>query len=98
MSDDHAHGSRDMFQLYRSPAKKNGEYLGTSRVSIKFTEDIPVDNATGDGTIVAPDIIEVNFATPVGATPADNLRRRMQVVAILSDDSIMNDLIEKGEI
>jgi hypothetical protein len=87
-----------MFQLYRSPAKKNGEYLGTSRVSIKFTEDISVDNATGDGTIVAPDIIEVNFATPVGATPADNLRRRMQVVALLIDDSIMDDLIEKGEI
>lgn len=90
--------NRDMIQLYRTAPKRNGEYRGTARTAVKLTEDVSVDNVSGDGSIVAPMIMEVTFSIPVGATAAQTLELRQRGIALLDDDAIVADLIDKQEI
>lgn len=94
----HALDARDIVQFYRTAAKRNGEYRGTARSAFKLTEDISVDNVSGDGSIVAPLIMEVSFSVPVGATAAQTLELRQRGIALLDDDAIVADLIDKQEI
>lgn len=94
----HTLDARDTIQLYRTAPKRNGEFKGTARTAIKLTEDVSVDNVSGDGSIVAPMIMEVSFSIPVGATAAQTLELRQRGIALLDDDTIVADLIDKQEI
>lgn len=94
----HVLDSRDMIQLYRTAPKRNGEFRGVARTSIKVTEDISVDNVSGDGQIVAPMLLECSFSIPVGATAAQTLELRQRLLALLDDDSVMADLVDIQEI
>lgn len=82
---------RSMLGFYRTPAKRNGNRRGSQKSSVKFTWDVIVPGVNGEN-IVETQYIEVNFSIPLGVPAADVLARRQHVVAILDDDSIMNDL------
>jgi len=93
----HSVDSRDIMQLYRTAAKRNGESRGTSKSAVKLTSDVSVPNASGSGDIVLPLIAEVSFSVPVGVTAAQTLELRQQLVALLDDDAVMaalNDVLE----
>lgn len=94
----HTVDSRILLQLYRSAPKRNGVTRGTSKSTVKFTEDIAVSNVAGDGDIVLPLICEISFSVPVGATAAQTMELRQRAVSILDDDSIMADLNDTLEI
>jgi len=88
---------RKLMQLYRSVAKRSGAFRGVNRSTVKFTEDIEVPNADGDGTVVQPHIIEILEHAPVGTTPAQTLEMRQRAIAFLDNDAIaapLHDLLE----
>lgn len=89
----HASDSRDIFQLYRTYPKQNGNFKGVEKCSIKFTYDHSVDGVDGVATLTSPAIAEINFSLPVGMTAAEKLIVRQRVISILDDDTVMDDLM-----
>lgn len=95
---DHTLADRNTLQFYRTPPRRNGEFLGAAKTSLKFTQDTSVANASGDGNIVAPLIMEVQISAPVGVTEADLVHLRQRVLAVLDDDSVSGPLMFTQEI
>lgn len=90
---DHTMTTRNLLALYRSIPKPNGNFRGVAKTAAKFTRDVTVLGI--DGTpIVAPVIIEVSFAIPVGTPSAEILVERQKAVALLDLDSVMVSLNE----
>lgn len=78
----HSLQARNKLELYRTLAKRAGNFLGAAKGTMKFTQDVTVTGV--DGTdIVAPQIIEVNYSLPVGSTDAQALALRQRVLAAL---------------
>lgn len=84
----HTAASSNMMQLYRTLPKRSGDYLGSSKVSVKLTRTRTVGNAAGLD-IPAQDIAEVSFSIPVGVTATEMLATRQRLIAILDDDAVM---------
>jgi len=94
----HTLASRDTLTFNRTAPKPNGDSRGMARSAIKFTQDVSVANASGDGTIVLPLIGEVSFSVPVGTTPAQTMELRQRIIAILDDDAISAPLMDTLDI
>jgi hypothetical protein len=84
----HSVASRDQVQFYRTFPKRAGSSRGSSKCAVKFTRDVLVPNASGDGDIVLPLIGEVTFSIPVGVSNhvLFNLREKMEQV--LAQESV----------
>lgn len=91
-ADVHALDNRHQVEFYRSPAKRNGNYRGTNRTTIKLTKDVAVDNVAGDGQIVAPLIWTISAAIPLGVSAADIENFRMETLAMLGETAVTSDL------
>lgn len=61
---------RETLGFYRTPSKKIGNFNGVMKGAVKTTLDIEVQNAIKE-TIVSPQIGEMSFSIPVGATVAN---------------------------
>lgn len=85
---------RNMLGFYRTPAKRNGNRRGSQKSSVKFTWDVIVPGVNGED-IIETQYIEVNSSIPLGVPVSDVLKRRQHVVAILDNDTIMNNLNTK---
>jgi len=83
---------RDAMQFYRTLPKRAGNFLGSAKMSVKFTQDKLVDTADGAGETPAPLIAEVSFSIPVGVSDADILAFRQRVIALLDNDTVMTKL------
>lgn len=94
----HTLQSRNNLQFYRTAPKRSGNYLGSSKVAMKFTQDVSVPNADGSGEIVSPLIAEVSFSLPVGTTSAEALAIRQHLVTILDRDDLAGPLCDVLEI
>lgn len=90
--------ARDQLALYRTFAKRNGIFLGSTKTTAKFTQDITVTNAEGTGDVKVPLIVEINFSVPVGATPAQTEEVRQRALALLDRTDLMSNLNDRGEI
>lgn len=88
----HVPDSRDMIAFYRTFPTKSGNFKGTSKSSVKLTEDISVTGADGVSSITAPLILEASFSVPVGATAAQIIELRQRLLAMLDNDTLMNSL------
>lgn len=88
----HSPDSRDTVSLYRSFPTKNGNFKGVQKSSIKLSKDHTVNGVDGVATLTSPVIIEVNFSVPVGVSPADVLKCRQRIIALLDDDTICDAL------
>lgn len=95
---DNTASSRNQLSFYASLPKRSGNFLGSSKASVKTTLDIAVPNADGSGNLVAPAIAEVSFSLPVGTTPAQALAIRQCLIAVLDRDDLMVPLCTFGEI
>lgn len=63
----HSPIARNTLGFYRTPSKKVGNFLGVMKSSMKHTMDIQITNAVGE-TVTSPQIGELSFSIPVGAT------------------------------
>lgn len=90
--------SRNILQFYRTPPKRSGNYLGSAKVALKFTQDVSVPNADGSGNVVSPLIAEVAMSIPVGTSTAEMLAIRQHLVTILDRDDLVGPLNEYLEI
>jgi hypothetical protein len=86
--------SRNIMQFYRTAPKRSGDYLGSAKVTVKFTVDVSVPNASGSGEVVSPQIGEINLSIPVGTTAVEMLALRQHLIAVLDRDDLMGPLSE----
>lgn len=90
--------SRDLIQIYATQARPGKGTLGASRQYVKTTRDVSVPNAAGDGNVVMPAIVNVEFSLPTGVTGEFVTELRQVAVAMLNNDAIMEDLNMQNEI
>lgn len=93
----HSLQARNMCQLYRTLPKRAGNFLGTAKLSLKFTHDITVVGADGNN-LSAPAIGEVVFSLPVGMSDADKKALRQRIIAALDLDSVMDPFMNYQDI
>jgi hypothetical protein len=89
---DHALDERNTIGLYRTFPTRSGNFKGTAKSSVKFTQDFNVAGVDSSTTITAPVIVEVSFSVPVGVAQADLVHMRQRAIALLDSDSVMNSL------
>lgn len=90
---DHLPDDRNMLAIYRTFPTKSGNFKGTSKSSVKFTQDIEVAGVDSSTTLTSPMIGEVSFSLPVGATAAEAKELRQRIIACLDDDTFMDALM-----
>jgi len=95
VSDAHTVAMRDELSFYRAFPKRNGNFNGVSKSSIKLTRDMEVPGFDSSTSLLAPLITEINFSVPVGVTAADILRHRQTLYALLDVDVIMDKLVQQ---
>lgn len=88
----HSVSKRDNLSFYRSFPTKAANFKGTSKTSLKLTEDLEVVGNDGLAQLTAPIIAEVNFSFPVGTTAAQMVVVRQKLIALLDNDSLMTKL------
>lgn len=88
----HTLDARDQLGLYRTYPKPNGNFKGVAKTTAKFTVDVVVDGVDGVSQITAPAIVDVGFSLPQGIPAATVKILRQKVLALLDDDTIMDDL------
>jgi len=88
----HLPDTRDMLAIYRTFPTKSGNFKGTAKSSVKFTEDLQVAGVDSNTTLTAPLILELSFSVPVGATAAQVIHARQRLLALIDDDTIMDGL------
>lgn len=65
----HSTLKRRMLSFSRTYPKRSGSYYGVARGAMKVTIDREVLDAKG-ASVIAPDILDISFGLPVGATEA----------------------------
>lgn len=88
----HEPGMRDTLALYRTPPKPTSTFKGVLKSSVKLTTDKTVADPIG-GTVDAAFIAEISFSTPIGVSAADQMIMRQRLIALLDDDTIMDNLM-----
>lgn len=89
---DHALDNRNTLAIYRTFPTKSGNFKGTAKSSVKFTQDVSVAGVDSSTTITAPIILDLSFSVPVGATSADLIHVRQRLLALIDNDSFMDSL------
>jgi hypothetical protein len=92
IGEEHSPASRDNLGFYRTFPKTSGNFKGTCKSALKFTKDFEVEGVDSTTTVTAPAIMEVSFSLPVGLTEAQMLVIRQRAIALLDDDTVMDDL------
>lgn len=90
----HTLGAKDTLAFYRTLPKPVGSFKGMAKSAVKFSKEIMVPDSVG-GEVTAPAILHLTASLPVGATSAQKLLMRQRVVALLNDDTVMNELMDK---
>lgn len=93
---DHSIDERHELAIIRRFPSRSGNFKGTQKVTLKFTDDYTVAGVDGSD-IVAPVIEEHNMSIPVGVAIADVLATRMRGVALLADTEV-DATFERNEI
>jgi hypothetical protein len=89
---DHTPDERNTLALYRTFPTKNGNFKGTAKSSVKFTQDVAVTGVDGVSSLTAPIILDLSFSVPVGAASADLVELRQRLLALIDSDSLMDSL------
>jgi len=83
----------DTLAMSVTDAKPNGNYKGVTRPSVKRTSTIVVAGQDPATSITCPLIGNIEFSIPVGASSAQCMIIRQELIAILDDDTIMEPLM-----
>lgn len=87
----HSVAAPNTMSFYRTQPKPTGNFPGMAKTAAKFSEAQAVTGNDGSD-LVAPAIVEVSFAFPVGTTAAKQKELRQRAIALLDDDVVMDDL------
>jgi hypothetical protein len=87
--ENHSLTAKDTIGFYRTFPKTSGNFRGMAKSAVKLTADQSVAGVDQTSTVVAPAIIDLKFAFPVGMSAADTKKLRMRAVAMLLDDTVM---------
>jgi hypothetical protein len=79
-----------------SEPKPNGQFLGVTRPKIIRRRTVDVGSIDPATLITSPLLGKIEFSIPVGATDADVLELRQDLIAALDDDSLMVTLMSKN--
>jgi len=93
----HTVASRKQCSFLRTFPKQAGNFYGTLRTSVKFTDDITVVGVNGEN-IKVPIIAEAAFSFPVGTTNAQATLMRQKLVSICDYDTVMDPFHDQGMI
>jgi len=88
----HTPEMRNEMSIYRTFPSRSGNFKGTAKSSLKFTEDKEVAGVDSSITLTAPMILEVSFSLPLGVTAADIKALRQRAIAALDADTFMDGL------
>lgn len=66
LGENHTPTTKDTLSFYRRPAKRNGNFFGVNRTSLKFHKDVTVPGIDGLDVNSAV-IVELNISAPAGA-------------------------------
>jgi hypothetical protein len=80
----HSLEMRKKLDVYRTPARANGNYRGSSKQSFKFTEDGSYAGMDSTTTIISPKIVEFKTSFPVGSTEEEKVALIMEAVSFAS--------------
>lgn len=89
---DHTMVAPHTLSFYRTQPKVNGNFRGMAKSAMKISECISVDGVDTTTSVIAPLLAEVSFSVPVGATTAQLVELRQRLIALLDDDTLMNNL------
>jgi len=89
---DHLPETRNELALYRTYPTKSGNFKGTLKSSLKFTQDYEVPGVDSATALTVPGILEVSFSLPVGVTAAEAMHLRQRAIAALDNDTFMDSL------
>lgn len=98
IGEDHTLILPDTLTFYRSPVKQSGNFRGVAKTAAKFSQAITVDGVDATTTVTSAIIVDVGFSIPVGATTAQVVIARQRAIALLDDDTIMDDLNNRQSI
>jgi len=85
---DHSMVAPHTLTFYRTFPKPSGNFRGVTKTAVKVSISKEVEGVDGS-TLSAPNIGEVSFSLPVGATEADELILRQTLIAALDRDDVM---------
>lgn len=88
--------AKDKVELYRSFPKKNGNFLGMIKSSLKHTKDVTVKDAQGNDSTV-PAIITISVSVPLGISDNACSDMLLQNAEFLKSDA-MKELALRLEI
>lgn len=97
IGEDHSLSTRNLLEMARQKPKPGGNHRGVARSDLKITQDYEVAGIQTDTTLIAPFIININSAVPVGVSAAQAMHMRQRAIAAL-DHALMAALQENLEI
>jgi hypothetical protein len=83
----HELAARDIFQLYRTLPKPNGNFPGMGKSALKVTKDIIIPGTDGSD-LKSPTIMEVSFSFPVGMTEEQRFERIETLKALVAAEFV----------
>lgn len=83
---------RNEMSIYRTFPSRSGNFKGTSKSALKFTQDKEVAGVDSSTTLTAPMILDISFSLPVGVTAAEVKAFRQRAIAALDSDTFMDGL------
>ena len=92
---DHTLAVRNKFGLYRTLPKASGNFPGTSKTMVKFTQDFTVPGVDTTTSLIVPGLVTFETSFPVGLTPAQTKALRMRCAAMIIRDDIMIALTDQ---
>lgn len=93
----HLPQARNTMSLARILPKRAGDYLGVTKTSAKFTQDVTVLDAKG-ASITAPVIFEVSASVPIGTTAAMTKELRQRIIALYDMETVASIFNDRGEV
>lgn len=96
MDNSHSTARPDTLSFETSEPKPNGQFLGVTRPKVVRRRTIDVESIDPGTEISQPLIGKVEFSIPVGATDAELLELRQDLIAVLDDDATMGTLMSKN--
>lgn len=93
IGENHTVAAKDTLGFYRTLPKQSGNFRGVGKSAIKFSQDLSVAGVDATTTLTSALIGEVSFSAPVGSTAAQRKILRQRIIALLDNDSVMEDLM-----
>jgi hypothetical protein len=95
-SNSHTTARPSTLSFETSEPRPNGQFMGVTRPKIVRRRTIDVESLDPAVEVTQPLIGKIEFSVPVGATDAEMLEMRQDLIAVLDDDTLMGTLMTQN--